>query len=402
MLYVRSSNGATQPAAAEVATVSKHYRSSSSGSFAMIAVFSSFAIERIYSTMEVRGPSEALADAPPPSTGNGKAPITSPKSPEAPSPPRSPIIDGLGFAVVRLATHAISVGAPLYNCGKERECASLYQLTLESLLLHHGVTPQLRELVEEALAKAKSQAGAARRAWTLRAALNAAVDMVASPIESPIPTPPLPKRAERSDTASPTPPSPLMALPEDLLLCILRQVTSAYDLASLMRTSKSLRQFALSQAEAAVRSHRGCRALAGSSSLAPPNWARALLSIERLEAAVGEQPSDRSWWHEWQLLRCEETSITTGREYRASYHTHARPHALHNADTPHPIIAHFSAPSPLPFPSILTPTTPTTHPPLQARRATPTPSPAAATVPSPHYSASTRPASPGCWTPAGR
>ena len=86
--------------------------------------------------------------------------------------------DELLASMWRLAGNAISVGAPLYNSGQAGQCASLYKLTLQSLLIHHmdaDESSELKKMIEASLKASEAQTGAAHRAWTLRVALNAAM-----------------------------------------------------------------------------------------------------------------------------------------------------------------------------------------------------------------------------------
>ena len=72
---------------------------------------------------------------------------------------------------------AIAVGAPLYNEGQHEACYRIYDSTARELV-RRGSCPGLAKILDEGLARADSAADATPKAWALRDAFDALVDVV--------------------------------------------------------------------------------------------------------------------------------------------------------------------------------------------------------------------------------
>lgn len=80
-----------------------------------------------------------------------------------------------------LIEKAINRGAPLFNEGQTAACASIYELTVESLIAlgRERLDPNVTQRLEEGLSEAASQRRSTDRAWTLRRAMDDAYDLLA-------------------------------------------------------------------------------------------------------------------------------------------------------------------------------------------------------------------------------
>lgn len=86
--------------------------------------------------------------------------------------------DRLGAAwLVQRCTHAIRLGAPLYNAGAIYECTELYRTTIIECMRHpHNVPEAVQRIFYEVLGR-HSLISASRRAWDFRSALDHAISI---------------------------------------------------------------------------------------------------------------------------------------------------------------------------------------------------------------------------------
>ncbi len=93
----------------------------------------------------------------------------------APTPPR------LNQEAVRLYELAISRGVPLFNAGQEGACATIYEITIESMIALGADNLDRRgiEQLEMGMAEAESEQDATKRAWIFRRALDRATQRFA-------------------------------------------------------------------------------------------------------------------------------------------------------------------------------------------------------------------------------
>ena len=279
--------------------------------------------------------------------------------------------DRLGAAwLVQRCTHAIRLGAPMYNAGAIYECTELYRTTIIECMRHpHNVPEAVQRIFHEVLGR-HSLISASRRAWDFRRALDQAIS-IATAVCSPPPQtrkdsptsimhvpavapsdardahgwdPASRIQARRrphsstaasscSDASSPRN-SRLISMPCDVLPLVLGHLC-ACELSALARTCTTLRGSSYAMAAAAVCAsepalRRDVRARTGRtghvdigaagggggadvvSGAAPePSWVRTLHAIETVETYVGPRPVGRAWWNEWPALRRAESSSTT-------------------------------------------------------------------------------------------
>jgi len=82
----------------------------------------------------------------------------------------------LNQEAVRLYELAISRGVPLFNAGQESACASIYEITIESMVAlgTDSLDRRAIEQLEMGLAEAEAKTDPAERAWIFRRALDRA------------------------------------------------------------------------------------------------------------------------------------------------------------------------------------------------------------------------------------
>lgn len=87
---------------------------------------------------------------------------------------------------MRLMELAINRGAPLFNKGQITACASVYEVTIESMvgLGSNDLGQQVLERLERGLSDASQQSSARERAWIYRSAMDEAYEMLARQAES--------------------------------------------------------------------------------------------------------------------------------------------------------------------------------------------------------------------------
>lgn len=92
----------------------------------------------------------------------------------------------INAAAAGLIEKAINRGAPLFNDGQITACASIYELTVESLVQmgRGNLNPDVIQRLEQGLADAATQRRVADRAWTLRRAMDDAYDRLVAPAGS--------------------------------------------------------------------------------------------------------------------------------------------------------------------------------------------------------------------------
>lgn len=78
--------------------------------------------------------------------------------------------------LVQRCAFAISVGAPLYNCGDASACGDVYERTMRSCI-QPSLPTEVRRIFEDALANSRLLVSASRKAWELRRALDLAVEL---------------------------------------------------------------------------------------------------------------------------------------------------------------------------------------------------------------------------------
>jgi serine protease Do len=97
---------------------------------------------------------------------------------------RRPVSVLAGCAAPELATfrdrinEAISVGAPLYNQGQHEACYRVYDSTARELVRRGEHCPGAAHILDEGLARADRAAAATPKAWALRDAFDALLDVV--------------------------------------------------------------------------------------------------------------------------------------------------------------------------------------------------------------------------------
>ena len=97
--------------------------------------------------------------------------------------PANPADSVMTFGAQReLIQTAISLGAPMFNEGEPAACAAIYQVTAMALAADTRVGSHTRASLRKAMSTASAQHDHAERAWTLRRALDAALD--AMPVAS--------------------------------------------------------------------------------------------------------------------------------------------------------------------------------------------------------------------------
>ena len=77
-----------------------------------------------------------------------------------------------------IIVNAISHGAPMYNAGNKSQCAQIYMQAAESLLAmpNHGMSPAVSSNMINALNNARRMSSADSQAWTMRYALDMALN----------------------------------------------------------------------------------------------------------------------------------------------------------------------------------------------------------------------------------
>jgi len=100
------------------------------------------------------------------------------KSEELENENATPRSNELNQEAIRLYELAINRGVPLYNAGQEAGCASVYEITIESMIALGSDTLDSRaiERLEMGLAEAESESDNATRAWIYRRALDGAYE----------------------------------------------------------------------------------------------------------------------------------------------------------------------------------------------------------------------------------
>ena len=87
---------------------------------------------------------------------------------------------------------AISVGAPLYNEGQHEACYRVYDSTARELVRRGGHCPGAAQILDEGLTRADHAAEATPKAWALRDAFDALLDVVERREEGTAEVPPKP------------------------------------------------------------------------------------------------------------------------------------------------------------------------------------------------------------------
>eukprot|EP01031_Cornospumella_fuschlensis_P052928 gene52928-biopygen42624 len=80
-----------------------------------------------------------------------------------------------GASPARVIALAIKRGVPLFNDGQPAACASVYELTAESLVSLGQLPPAAEKALRTALDESSRAADATERAWTLRRGLDRAL-----------------------------------------------------------------------------------------------------------------------------------------------------------------------------------------------------------------------------------
>lgn len=267
-----------------------------------------------------------------------------------------------------VCARAIALGAPLYNEGKPEGCATVYLDAVNELRAMPAMLPPGEEAKLSAIVVQAAQlSGASRRAWVLRNALDGVIRTVSeltplstrskgaaaaaaskhwsadsrggaasssatssSAVDAAAADAAAAEAADAAAAATQASSSGLVnlralrlaprpapkrsssepfclvtSLPPDLLLKCLERLDSR-GLGCVGVASHSLLVEAAAIAERRLR--RG-RPDLPSGPNAVPNWQRALLASERIEAAIGPPPT-HAWWCEWSALRCEEVRLT--------------------------------------------------------------------------------------------
>jgi hypothetical protein len=122
-------------------------------------------------------------------SAKGGTPVAAWKPPAArsglrPGVRRRPVTVLEGCAPPELAVfldrihHAIAVGAPLYNEGQHEACYRIYDSTARELVRRGGRCPGAAKILDEGLARADDAADSTPKAWALRDAFDALIDVV--------------------------------------------------------------------------------------------------------------------------------------------------------------------------------------------------------------------------------
>lgn len=82
-----------------------------------------------------------------------------------------------GLSPREIAALAINRGAPMFNDGKQHECAAVYEVACQSLVAMESVPDGVKSELRSTLAAASNEHHAGEKAWTLRRGLDKVMEM---------------------------------------------------------------------------------------------------------------------------------------------------------------------------------------------------------------------------------